>query len=423
MKPDRGVILVSLWLTAVAYGQAAPPRAVPGSNSSGHTAAEPAEDDPRAHQVQAATVNARTRLKEQIRQTPINRNLSVGDVIDRTRSDDQLTKTVDAAQPVGGPRWTDDDQTCQVRVDLPGHAVADLLSAIQKDHPSEVALKSDDLKRALAVFARREFASVGTAVAAARANQVRCGVGEWTKVPDAERRRAVAEAHGKAIAQVLDSVGPIPLTPDQTIADALKKPAVRDRLTSWLKEQPVTRIEAREGLEVSVTIFAAPKALSGRIKSFVRDAAPNQKGVDWDSVRAAIEAVPPGFSGTATAVLPVVPRTNLATTTLPPQPTEMLNDALQAEATAPKGSSPLQTGRTAEAAAIAKVRAQFLALHVTDTQTLGQAVAADPAMNDAVDRAMRRAKTFHETYNADGSVTVQVQLDPQAAWDDLRSGP
>jgi hypothetical protein len=422
MKFDPRVILAALVLATPTFGQATKTPATPGSNTStGHTPA--AEDDARAQQIQAATVNARAKLKEQIRGTPISRGMSVGDVIDQTHSDDELEKTVDSAQPVGGPRWAD-DQTCQVRVDLPGQSVTDLMSKVQKDHPADFPVKADDVKKRAATLAKTRFSSVGTAANSDAVAQARPTGGDWADVTDVERRRAFAEAHDKAVSQVLDALGPIQLNPGQTIADAMKKPAVRDRLTTWLKHQPITRLESKQDLQAAVTIFVTGKSLAAVVKSAVRDAEPDLKGADWAAVQKAVEAIPSSTTGTATAVATAPAASNLtAAGTLPPQPTEILSDLIETEATADRGSGRLLTRHTAEAAAVAKLRARFMALHISPGKTLADAAAADPSLNKAIDRAMLRARAYSVDEHTDGSVTVKVQIDPQAAWDDLRSAP
>jgi hypothetical protein len=96
---------------------------------------------------------------------------------------------------------------------------------------------------------------------------------------------------------------------------------------------------------------------------------------------------------------------------------------MESEATAPRGSSRLLTRHAAEAAAVAKLRAQFMALHIEAGKTIADAAAADPSLNKAIDRAMLRARASSVDEQSDGSVTVKVQIDPQAAWDDLRSAP
>ena len=77
----------------------------------------------------------------------------------------------------------------------------------------------------------------------------------------------------------------------------------------------------------------------------------------------------------------------------------------------------------AEAAAVARLREQLLALKVTPTSTLGDAARADPLLAAGVSRVLAGAHDYKVDYRADGSVTVGVSLDLRDAWDQLRSNP
>lgn len=70
-----------------------------------------------------------------------------------------------------------------------------------------------------------------------------------------------------------------------------------------------------------------------------------------------------------------------------------------------------------------QLREKFLALHVTAQTTLADAVASDPQIAQAVNRAMLHAHTYKVDYRADGSVLTRVSLDLRDAWDELRSNP
>src|SRR6476469_908101 len=62
-------------------------------------------------QVTAAVHEAVISLREQIERASINRHLTVGEFIQRTHAEDDLTAALMRAEMVGGPRWVDND-TC-----------------------------------------------------------------------------------------------------------------------------------------------------------------------------------------------------------------------------------------------------------------------------------------------------------------------
>src|SRR2546423_13722075 len=69
--------------------------------------------------VSAAIANAVASLREQVEQEPIGRNLTVGDLLKRTGGEGELTRTLERAEQIGGPRWLD-DQTLQVHLEISG---------------------------------------------------------------------------------------------------------------------------------------------------------------------------------------------------------------------------------------------------------------------------------------------------------------
>ncbi len=91
--------------------------------------AHSAETDPRRAQVAAATSNALAAIESKVLAASITPDLSVHEFIDRTDSHALLAKTIGRAEQIGGTRWLD-DKTCQVRMELPGTAIADLLGDV-----------------------------------------------------------------------------------------------------------------------------------------------------------------------------------------------------------------------------------------------------------------------------------------------------
>src|SRR5687767_1294368 len=88
----------------------------------------PAADVRRA-QVAAATADALDALEADVLSASVTPELTVAQFIDRTASRQALGRVLRRAEQIGGTRWLD-DQTCQVRMELPGAAVADVLVQI-----------------------------------------------------------------------------------------------------------------------------------------------------------------------------------------------------------------------------------------------------------------------------------------------------
>lgn len=86
--------------------------------------------------------NARSQLREQILATEVDCGVNVGDLLHSAGTLDELDRQLAAVTPVGGVRWVDNDR-CQVRLELPGEAVAALLRkplAEQTTRPANAAL-------------------------------------------------------------------------------------------------------------------------------------------------------------------------------------------------------------------------------------------------------------------------------------------
>src|SRR4051794_12674419 len=92
--------------------------------------------DARREQIDAATARAVDGLHRQINQETVGRGVTVGDLLDRTSSHEELDKTLQRAQMIGGPRWID-DHTCQVRLEISGPRVANALVSIASTKPKK----------------------------------------------------------------------------------------------------------------------------------------------------------------------------------------------------------------------------------------------------------------------------------------------
>jgi hypothetical protein len=60
-----------------------------------------------------------------------------------------------------------------------------------------------------------------------------------------------------------------------------------------------------------------------------------------------------------------------------------------------------------------------MSMPLSEGVTLGEAMERDANVRRAVDRALLRARAFKVDYDADGSVTLKMALDPRELWSDL----
>ena len=89
----------------------------------------------------------------------------------------------------------------------------------------------------------------------------------------------------------------------------------------------------------------------------------------------------------------------------------------------PRGSR-LKAARAAEADAQAKLRAKVDALSMpAGGATIGDTAKQDSRVNDAVARAISRARPAKVDYPPDGSARVHVTLDLRDVWEEIAGEP
>src|SRR5438309_9939292 len=77
-------------------------------------------------QVDAATTEAISSLRDAIERASINRHVTVGEFLRRTGGGEDLSRALARAELVGGPRWVDAD-TCQVQLEMSGPRIVRIL--------------------------------------------------------------------------------------------------------------------------------------------------------------------------------------------------------------------------------------------------------------------------------------------------------
>jgi hypothetical protein len=360
----------------------------------------------------AATDKAVVGLISQIEPAQLAANLTVKALLNQIgpRAEDELRAELAKIDPVGGPRWLD-EQTCQVRLEVSGGSVLSILSKIAADHRLVMPAVA-------AEFWAKWFVATGTGTAAGVAPEPPAD-SVWVAVSPQLRRQAVAMAETDAAGKILLSVGNVELSPGHPVAQALEAPGVRQSVNDWLASRPVTGVEYRQNdrkeLEVQVTLGADPSDFFDVLRAAVT--ARNDVPVPADEAGWAVvhDRVVRGMAApVGVAIAPGVER-GQGGTTLPVAPPDWANAMLDVTGSSGPVVNSLRTARAAEADAMGRLREQVMNLKIGDI-TVGQAAGRDPRLNIAVERALRGAVLYKTEYHADGSVVARMSLDLRILW-------
>lgn len=381
-------------------------------------------DDARRDQVEAATSTAVAALREAIAQNPIGRNVTVQDLLDRTKGGKKLTETLQRAQRIGGPRWAD-DQTCQVRLEIAGSRVAGALVQIAASDPDRSPVPANVLAVRLSDWNKRTFSATGTSTGAAEIEHVRPRdeSDAWSAVGDDARRAAVENAKQDAVNKAIDSVAPIKLPDGRPAGEALASPASRERLSTWLAQRPVTEVEFQDDLQVALSLATPPMEFYQALRSAV-DVKGASDDAAWAPVREEFERRAGSSVGRAAVATTATNPANAlrpASVELPAIPPAWTNDQVDADGTAPAGTSKLKSARVAEADAAENLLAELEKLPLAPGQTVGDAARDNPRVRSALARAVKRARPSKVDYGNDGSVRVHVVMNLRDLWDELRA--
>jgi hypothetical protein len=247
----------------------------------------------------------------------------------------------------------------------------------------------------------------------------------WDAVADDARKAAIAQARRNAVAQILKTIGPTPLSGDRQVADALAadKELAAD-VEGWLMGRPVTQVEFRDDLQVRTTL-AVPGAELFEVfrKSAARhpDAVGTVDEAAWFKVRDEFvarlaqaqicrgAAHVGGGKGKGRAVQ------------LPRTPPGWVDETVDADGSA-RGAG-LKAAREAELDAIAGLRARLASLPLAEGTTVGDAAKRDKQVAEAFDRALGRARRSKTEYTADGVARVEMSLELSDLWQELQDRP
>ena len=380
-------------------------------------------EDRRRDQIHAAHADALAAVMDDIRTARITDELTVGQFLNRTGGEDRLRALVQReAEQIGATRWPNKD-TCQVQLEVAGLDVAAELGAIAAEHPERSPVPPEVLAKQLAGWDARVFSASGAAMTPELAAEIRPGPDQplWLSVPAADRKAAVMAAQHDAGRRVVEGLDDVALGDGKTVADALEVPAVRKAVQAWVADRPV--VDLRFGPEGDVLVTLAAPA--EELWSVFRQAVANQDQVPvprdeagWQRLHDDVVArlkMPTGRGSVAQQKQ----RPPGRAVPMPAQAPQWADQQFDAEGSAAGEGSPLRVARAAERQAIETLRARVDALQLGDGRTVGEAVAADKRIAAAVDRAVRRARTFDVDYGVNGAVKVKVALDLRHVWQEL----
>jgi len=381
----------------------------------------------RRDQIQAATDNAVQSLRQQVRAVRINRDLSIGQLVDKVQGEHELVRTLARAQQIGGPRWLD-DQTCQVRLEIAGSSVAETLRQIVKDSGDKTPVTLEQLNTRLGDLEKRRFSADGTSTSgesAAMVRPIRESDG-WAGVSDENRKAAVCAARADAVSKAMERIGAVGLAPGSTVKDALRVKPVGDAVSGWLSKRPVTGLEFGPDMNVRLGLSAPVDELCETFKtaaSAQKDVAVPGDAAGWNAVRQGIASRLGQITGQAGATM--TGTKVVSAVQLPTAPPEWAQQQRDVEGSG-KAKNKLKAARAAEADALARLKSQVETLPLDSGLTIAEAQKRDPRFKKAVDRALDQAKTFKVDYEDDGKISaarVKVSLDLRELWEEIRALP
>lgn len=380
-----------------------------------------AQDGMHRTQISAATTNAILSLHQNVSQTLILPNLTVEEFINRTQSAEDLIKTLQLAEQIGGPRWIG-DQICQVRLQISGPRVAEALLRIAANHPKQTPVSAQVLEERLAGWNAHIFSGVGSSTGGVIKHlQPPTQQDTWSNLTNDQQSQAVSAAKEDAVHHIIESISPVSLSNNQTIGEAMALPAVREELEQWIASRPITRLDFRDDMQVELALAVQEDDLFDALKAALNRQSeiplPNDEA-GWEQVRRDVKnkAISPVGRAALAERVPLK-----ALSMIPRQPPDWVNRQIVAEGTAASAGSKLKTARAAEAGAAEILKAKLMQLPLTSDMTVGEAARKNPRIGDALARALSRARTHKIDYQANGGAVVYMNLNLKDVWREMAS--
>lgn len=384
--------------------------------------ANPAPEELRRAQINAARAGALDALRNDVLAAPLSSDQSVGEFASSIGVRESLLQGLQDAEQIGGTRWLD-AQTCEVRLDLPGEKVADAVAMLIQDKGEKLATPTRLVKQSLDQIRRRTFSGSGMSTLALESLRPPAGVAGWQAVSADDVRRAIAAAQQDAADRLIASIRTVSLENGKTLDSALQQGNVHDRLSEWLLSRPITRADFRDNREVRVTIYAPADDLYQELDDVLKhenaplipeDPAQRQK-LRLEISRRTEPAIGRALASGGPAVAATSP-----VMLMPRELPAWVGEQIEARGAATTGrEARLKAAGRAEASAIRKVRQQIEALPLAAELKLGEAARRDPLIDQAIDQSLRHARVYKVNYGSDGEVEVQMSLELRDLWHEL----
>jgi chemotaxis regulatin CheY-phosphate phosphatase CheZ len=99
-----------------------------------------------AQSTDQAIQDAREKLKQEVLATEVEPGRTVGALLKEKGMEEELNRQLDEVKPVGGARWLD-ERSCQVRMELPGERVAEILAKASAGRAGEKQIARETVSR------------------------------------------------------------------------------------------------------------------------------------------------------------------------------------------------------------------------------------------------------------------------------------
>jgi hypothetical protein len=397
-------------------------------------AAQDARADARRAQVAAANADAIEALRRDVLSAVVMPDMTVEQFVQRTDSRDVLDKAVRRAEQIGGTRWVD-DQTCQLRLQLPGGEVADALVQAAEAKPRATGIPIEVIRQRVDKLRERTFAATGMSTGAIDRLRPSPDQVAWRGVADAAVQASLNDARRNAAKQMLGRVESVATSSgESSVRKVLADPKVRGELEGWLMSRPVTAADFRDDLEVRISIAPDPDAFWSELAT----AAGGRKDLGFpadadarDRLRVnVIREVEPtvgrarakGPAGVAVRQIAAAAGGNNApmAADIPRDPPRWVTEQRDGKGSSPRvAGGALKARLAAENAARDDLRKNLDDLQLRDKFTLGEAAKRDPRVLAALDHAVKNARARKVKYLSDGGAEVTFTLDLRELWYEL----
>jgi hypothetical protein len=385
-----------------------------------------ATDAARRAQVATATTNAVDAIDHEIGSQPLGSGGTLKDFLQRINSDAALRELLSQSQPVGGPRWLD-DQTCQVRIEVEGDKIADWLIAQAKSHPQNSPIDPAALDTMLSDLRTHRFEATSTSAASETVNTLApaSSASSWQNISADQRRQVLLAARQNAAEHALEILGPIEVAEGRTVAEAMtSKPALREQLLGYLRTAPITSVDFQDDLQVHVQLGPSRQELAQTIYTgAIGKTSADLDADDFRGIQALHERITQRLgevAGSASASsLENTAAGTVPASLIPADPPAWVDHQIDVSGRGFVPGSQLRSAHAAEHDAILNLRTRLGALHLDDSHTVLDAAARDPHVADAINQTLEQARPYKSEFNSDGSVTIHEILDLHDFWQAL----